>query len=62
MQSGKRASRALVDKSFRRIDAIDRSGPALHSVIEIIPKARETPIVRRARQTDAPRPMHGIPV
>ena len=64
MQSGQETSRSLVDKYLARIEAVDRSGPALHSVIEINPDA---PII--ADQLDAERkggrvrgPMHGIPI
>src|SRR4051812_15802999 len=64
MQSGQETSRSLVDKYLARIDALDRSGPALHSVLEVNPDARTI-----ADQLDAERkggrtrgPMHGIPV
>ena len=64
MQAGQDTSRSLVDKYLARIEAIDRSGPALHSVIEVNPEARTI-----ADQLDAERksgrtrgPMHGIPV
>lgn len=64
MQAGQETSRSLVDKYLARIEAIDRSGPALRSVIEINPDARTI-----ADQLDAERksgrvrgPMHGIPI
>jgi amidase len=64
MQSGQETSRSLVDKYLARIEAVDRSGPALRSVIEINPDA---PTI--ADQLDAERkggrvrgPMHGIPI
>jgi amidase len=64
MQSGQDTSRSLVDKYLARIEAIDRSGPALHSVIEINPDARTV-----ADQLDAERksrgargPLHGVPI
>ena len=64
MQSGQDTSRSLVEKYLGRIEAIDRSGPSLHSVIEVNPDARTI-----ADQLDAERksgrtrgPMHGIPV
>jgi amidase len=64
MQSGQETSRSLVDKYLARIEALDRSGPALHSVLEVNPDARTI-----ADQLDAERksgrtrgPMHGIPV
>jgi amidase len=64
MQSGQETSRSLVDKYLARIEALDRSGPALHSVLEVNPDARTI-----ADQLDAERksgrtrgPMLGIPV
>src|SRR4029079_5783040 len=64
MQSGQDSSRSLVDKYLARIEAVDRSGPTLRSVIEINPDARTI-----ADQLDAERkggrvrgPLHGIPV
>jgi amidase len=64
MQSGQETSRSIVDKYLARIEAVDRSGPALHSVIEINPEARDI-----ADRLDAERrsgrvrgPLHGIPV
>src|SRR3954469_4205976 len=64
MQSGQETSRSLVDKYLARIEALDRSGPALHSVLEVNPDARTI-----ADQLDAERksgrtrgPMHGIPI
>src|SRR3954462_7017346 len=64
MQSGQETSRSLVEKYLARIEALDRSGPALHSVLEVNPDARTI-----ADRLDAERksgrtrgPMHGIPV
>src|SRR3954464_735654 len=64
MQSGQDTARSLVDKYLARIEAVDRNGPALHSVIEVNPEARAI-----ADRLDAERksgrvrgPMHGIPV
>src|SRR3954468_21948190 len=64
MQSGQETSRSVVDKYLARIEAIDRSGPALHSVIEVNPDARTI-----ADQLDAERKggrvrgsLHGIPI
>jgi amidase len=64
MQSGRETSRSLVDKYLARIEAVDRSGPALHSVLEINPDARTI-----ADRLDAERksgrvrgPLHGIPI
>ena len=57
-------SRELVDKYLARIDAIDRRGPKLNSVIEVNPDAE-----RIARDLDRERrdghvrgPLHGIPI
>ncbi|HEY1961208.1 MAG TPA: amidase family protein, partial [Rhizomicrobium sp.] len=64
MASGKLTSEALVKAYIARIDNIDRSGPALHSVIAINPNA-----LADARKLDAERqahhvrgPLHGIPI
>src|ERR1700704_1748935 len=39
MQSGQETARSLVEKYTAHIDAIDRNGPALHSVLELNPEA-----------------------
>src|SRR3954447_24523620 len=64
MQSGQETSRSIVEKYLARIEALDRSGPALHSVLEVNPDARTI-----ADQLDAERksgrtrgPLHGIPI
>ena len=64
MASGKYTSRQLVDLYLRRIDEIDRGGPALRSVLVVNPDARAV-----ADRLDADRkagnvrgPLHGIPV
>jgi amidase len=64
MQSGRETSRGLVDKYLARIESIDKSGPALHSVIEINPDARAIAYGLDAeRKTKGPRgPLHGIPI
>ena len=63
-QSGRRTARAIAERYLARIDAIDRNGPALHSVIELNPDA-----LAIADALDAERkakglrgPLHGIPV
>ncbi len=57
-------SRELVEKYLDRIDAIDRRGPKLNSIIEVNPDAE-----RIARELDRERrdghvrgPLHGIPI
>jgi amidase len=64
MQSGRETSRSLVDKYLARIDAVDRSGPALHSVLEINPDARTiADRLDAERKSRGPRgPLHGIPI
>ena len=64
MASGRYTSRQLVERYLQRIDAIDRRGPSLRSVIEVNPDAGAL-----ADAMDAERkagkvrgPLHGIPV
>ena len=64
MESGALTARELVDYYLKRIDAIDRSGPELRSIIEINPDAQSI-----ADALDAERrngkirgPLHGIPI
>jgi amidase len=64
MQRGELTSEQLVSWYLQRIDAIDRNGPALNSMIEVNPEALQ---IARALdeewQASGPRgPMHGIPV
>lgn len=64
MANGELTAVALVDYYLARIEAIDRSGPELRSIIEVNPDAREIAAALDAeRRTDGPRgPLHGIPV
>jgi amidase len=64
MESGRETARSLVEKYSARIDAIDRRGPALHSVIEMNPEALAIADGLDAeRKTGRTRgPLHGIPV
>lgn len=64
MQSGKNTSKKITELYLKRIEAIDKNGPALNAVIEINPDA-----LKIAADMDAERkagkvrgPMHGIPV
>jgi amidase len=65
MRAGELTSRALVENYLQRIDAYDRSGPALNSILGVNERARE-----RADELDAALertgelagPLHGIPV
>ena len=64
MQKGELNSRELTEFYLDRIDAIDRNGPQLNSIIEVNPKALEIAAALDAeRQASGPRGlMHGIPV
>ena len=64
MQEGGLTSERLVEFYLDRIEAIDRSGPALNSIIEINPDALALArALDEERATSGPRgPMHGIPV
>ena len=64
MEAGRDTARSLAEKYLARIDAVDRQGPALRSIIEINPDA-----LTIADQLDAERksrgprgPLHGIPI
>ena len=64
MDEGKETARSLVEKYLARIDAIDRQGPALRSLIETNPDAlsiaERLDIERKNR--GARGPLHGIPI
>ena len=64
MTSGRETARSLVEKYLQRIDAIDRQGPALHSIIETNPDALAiADRLDTERRTRGPRgPLHGIPI
>lgn len=64
MARGELTARELVDYYLERIAAIDESGPALRSIIEVNPDARAmADELDRERRERGPRgPLHGIPV
>ncbi|HUR29437.1 MAG TPA: amidase [Planctomycetota bacterium] len=64
MASGAETSRSLVEKYLARIEAVDRGGPALRSVIELNPDALAIADALDAERKDrGPRgPLHGVPV
>jgi amidase len=64
MASGRYTSRRLVELYLQRIDAIDRSGPTLRSIMEINPDALEIADRLDAERRDrgARGPLHGIPI
>lgn len=64
MHSGKYTARSIVEKYLARIAQIDKSGPAVNSVIETNPDALEiADALDEERKAKGPRgPLHGIPV
>jgi len=64
MAAGRWTSRHIVERYLERIQAMDRSGPTLRSVIETNPDALKlADELDRARRSTGPRgPLHGIPV
>ncbi len=64
LTSGKYTSKSLVRKYLERINDVDRSGPAVNSVIEINTEAEaiaET-LDRERKSKGARGPLHGIPI
>jgi len=64
MKSGKFTARLIAEKYLRRMDEIDKRGPAINSVIEVNPDAVAiADSLDAERKAKGPRgPMHGIPV
>lgn len=64
MKSGRFTARSLVDKYTARIEAVDKSGPAVNAIIEVNPDAASiADALDRERKAKGPRgPLHGIPV
>jgi len=64
LQQGRFSVVELVTWYLARIEAIDRAGPALRSVIEVNPEAHDIAAVLDAEQAAGSRrgPLHGIPV
>ena len=64
MQSGRATARSLAAQYIARIEAVDRGGPALRSVLELNPDALDVADRLDAeRSTRGPRgPLHGVPV
>ena len=64
MQAGRASARSIAEQYIARIEAVDRSGPSLHSVIEVNPDALaiadELDAERRAGRVRGP--LHGIPI
>ena len=64
MQSGGLTAHTLVELYLARIEAIDRNGPRLNSVIELNSEALEiADALDKERREKGPRgPLHGIPI
>jgi amidase len=64
MTTGKETARSLAEKYLQRIEAIDRRGPHLRSVIELNPDALDiAAALDKERRDMGPRgPLHGIPI
>jgi amidase len=64
MKSGKFTAHSIAEKYLSRIDAVDKQGPAINSVIEINPDALAiADALDKERQAGKIRgPLHGIPI
>jgi amidase len=64
LRSGQLSTRELVDAYLDRIEAIDRRGPKVNSVLQVNPDARAiADSLDRERRAKGPRgPLHGIPI
>jgi amidase len=64
MSSGKFSARSITEKYLSHIEAIDRRGPRLRSIIELNAQALKTAdMLDRERKTKGPRSLlHGVPV
>jgi amidase len=64
MKSGRLTARSIAEKYLKRIEAIDRNGPAVNAVIEVNPEALSiAETLDRERGEKGPRgPLHGIPI
>ena len=64
MKSGKYTARGIAEKYLARIEAVDKHGPSVNSVIEVNPDALSIAEAsdRERKQKGARGPLHGIPV
>ena len=64
MATGALTAHGLAERYLERIDALDRQGPAIHSVIELNPQALSiAAALDDERRLKGPRgPLHGLPV
>jgi amidase len=64
MQSGEQSSRSITEAYLARIEALDRNGPMLRSIIEVNPEALDiaAKLDEERRSKGVRGPLHGIPV
>lgn len=64
METGKYTARSIVEAYLKRIDEIDRKGPAINSVLEVNPDALSIAdqLDRERREGKVRGPLHGIPI
>ncbi len=64
MQSGAETSVSITKAYLKRIEVVDRNGPALNSIIELNPEAIEIAenLDRERKQGKIRGPLHGIPI
>ena len=64
MTSGRFTAHSITEKYLARIDAIDKHGPAVNSVIEVNPDALEIAkgLDKERKQKHLRGPLHGIPI
>jgi Asp-tRNA(Asn)/Glu-tRNA(Gln) amidotransferase A subunit family amidase len=64
MRAGRLTCRQLVDSYLRRIDAYDKNGPALNSIVVVNPRvqAQADDLDRRFAQSGPAGPLHCVPV
>jgi amidase len=64
MRTGRFTARAIAERYLARIDAIDKKGPAINSVIELNPEALAIAdaLDRERKAKGARGPLHGIPI
>lgn len=64
MKAGKYTARGIAEKYLARIEAVDKRGPAVNSVIEVNPEALAIAEAsdRERKQKGVRGPLHGIPV
>jgi amidase len=64
MESGKWTAQSIAEKYLERIEAIDKHGPAINSILELNPDALDLAAqLDQERKAKGPRgPLHGIPI